>query len=234
MIQWTRELALPILIATAVLASSLYQGLTFRRTLETDSLRLGRVVLSSGDEPHFRTEHNREGSAHLLLDGDRSTFSRMYFPSDHPEGTHVIADLALSHFPGNPPMPRKPIAIRILSGHCDCKDFQDYARPRRVRLAILERRANDPDVENIIPETHVVWERLVDLPDSGEYVIPLSLPIARASRAYPENVFLLIMKLVIVDVYPGKKYFHETAIREIEYIDEDASGNRHVWSAGKE
>ncbi|MCE9597902.1 MAG: hypothetical protein K8S54_08030 [Spirochaetia bacterium] len=220
-----------LMVAVFVSGLAWLQGTKFAPTLSSDTLRRGRIVLSSGDEEHFVLANNREGSARLVLDGDPKTFSTLYFPSDHPEGTHFLADLALSHFPGNPPVSRKPTSLHFLNGPAAPADFEDYARPREVRIAMLARRANDPDVENLIPDAHVIWQSTLTFPDSRDYTIQLPIPMAESSTGYPENVKLWILKVTVLSIYPGKKYFHNVAIREIDYIDSDASSNVTTWSA---
>ncbi|MBL8021579.1 MAG: hypothetical protein JNM27_18050 [Leptospirales bacterium] len=208
------------------------QGTQFLGSLGADTLKRGRIVLSSGDEAEFSVARNREGSARLVLDGDPATYSTLYFPSSHPEGTHLLADLALSHFPGRPPVRRKPLALHFLNG-APPPVFDDFARPKEVRLALLSRRANDPDVENVIPEANIVWETTVTFPDAQDFEVPLPVSPPGPSSNYPQNVKLWILKLTVLSVYPGKKYFHNVAIREIDYIDTDEYANKTVWSAKK-
>ncbi len=212
-------------IAFAVLLGSaaLYQGVSYRANLERETLRRGRVVISTGDSAVFDASRNREGSARYLLDGQTSTCARLYFPSNHPEGTHFFAELALTHFPGKPPRLRRPRGIRIIHG------CENAAHIGKAEVSVLLRRANDIDAENVIPAPVVVYSRTIDFSRGDEEWIPLPLDFPESNQ-YPDHVSVIIVKVRILSV--REAYWHAVGIREVVYVDSDAqSGIDEVWTA---
>lgn len=217
-----------IALALLLLIVSAYQAFSFRNNLERDTLKKGRIVLSTGDEATFDAAKNREGSARLILDGDPGTCANLYFPSNHPEGTHLIAELALTHDPGNPPESRKLRGIKFLNG---CTDTGND-RIKKLEISILLRRANDPDVEKIIPEPVEMLRETVEIPDRSVVWIPFDVAPFPASPGYPDHVSLVIAKIRILETYHPEQ--HRAGIRELYYVDLDASSRRErIWSPGE-
>jgi len=212
-----------ILFSGGILIAAVVQGAWSGGHLERDTLRRGRIALSSGDFAEPSELKNRDNSVRFLLDGDLSTHTQIYFPSRHAEGTHLIAELGLTHLPG--PVPLRPVLLRF---------YQDqngqFATIRRARISILERRANDPDRENVIPPAHVVWEKTVDLEQKRISDVMLDLPMARASSVYPQNVFLVIVKITVLEIYEGIDR-NRVAVSELEYLTETADGRRIAFTA---
>jgi hypothetical protein len=214
-----------VLFAGCLLAAAAVQGIWSGRDLERDTLRRGRIALSSGDFAQPNDLKNRDNSVRFLLDGDLSTHTQIYFPSSHPEGTHLIAELGLSHLPGSEIKPLRPVLLRI---HQD--QSGRFSTIRRARISILTRRANDPDRENVIPPTQVIWEKVVDLERVPAADVILDLPPAARSGTYPENVFLIIAKIQVLEVYEGEDR-NRVAVSELEYLTETADGRRITFTA---
>lgn len=214
-----------ILFSAGILLATLLQGIWSGHDLERAALRRGRISLSSGDTAEPDELKNRENSVRFLLDGDLSTHTQIYFPSRHPEGTHLIAELGLTHLPAAVPVPLRPVLIRFHQNQSG-----RFSTIRRARISILERRANDPDRENVIPPTQVVWERTVTLSNSAVSDVALDLPMARDSLVYPQNVFLIIVKIQVLEVYEGVER-NRVAVSELEYLTETADGRRITFTA---
>ncbi len=215
------EIAGPLLVLILV-GGSVLQILDGRQDLPDRILRGGRVVLGPGLAP--------VGSFSPLLDGDPQTAVTLRFPGPPPEGSYVLADLSLTHFPAlrapgieTGPRPRRAGALRIFNGICaNCQEaeFREFGRVRRARVEILVRRANDPDVEFEIPPARVVWSQVIDFPDRpGAVAIPLAVPDPLPSAVYPVNVFYIICKIAPLEQYPGTRFPDRLAIGEIQYFD---------------
>lgn len=200
------------LFPAAILAVSLLQALVSRHSLEQDTMRKGRIALSSGDIETPDVLKNRDNSVRSLLDGDLSTHTDLYFPSRHPEGTHIIAELGLTHLPpAANPVPLRPRALRIYQN-------AGYGRIHKARISLLRRRANDPDKENLIPPVEVIYRSDVMLKDEPVQEIPLPIEQAGHSSGYPQNVFLLIARIDVLELYPSSR--NRVAINELEYLAE--------------
>lgn len=217
-----------VVLALCILLLGILQGAWSGRNLERDTLRRGRIALSSGDFAVPNEQKNRDNSVRFLLDGDLGTHTQIYFPSLHPEGTHVIAELGLTHLPpaeARPPEPLKPVLLRIYQ-----EEGGAYSRIKKARISILRRRANDPDRENVIPPTEQIWSQELLLNDAPIQEIPVTLPIAQASPRYPEHVYLIIAKIHILEIYPGRDG-NRVALQELEYLTETSGGQRYTFTA---
>lgn len=225
------------LLALVVLGVTIFQVLTSRHNLPTETLKRGRIVIVSGTPKEVSAPLKGDGSPSRLLDGNLEEAALLENPTRHPEGLFFLSDLALSHWPpekpGMPPRERRPVALVIYNGVCtDCplETFRAYPRIKKARLEILHRRANDPDVEMVIPEARIVYLTEIELPDRpGPVEIKLSLPIAEKSESYPDHVFYIITKIMPKELYPGTKAQTPVGLAEIEYVDESREGQRHVW-----
>jgi len=196
--------------------------------MERDTLKRGRIALSSGDFAVPNELTNRDNSVRFLLDGDLRTHTQIYFPSAHPEGTHLIAELGLTHLPpqaGKPPRALKPVILRIYQ-----EQSGQFSRMKKARVSILRRRANDPDRENVIPETEQIYSALVTLSDAPIEEVALQLPLAEPSGKYPQNVYLIIAKIQILEIFPGRDG-NRVALQELEYLTETAGGQRYTFTA---
>lgn len=220
-----KDSILPIFMSFGLLVISLSLVITSKTNLPQHILHKGRIVLSS--EIHA-------GKASALYDTDLNTSLVLTFPDAPPEGTYLLADLALSHFPPEQhPEPRKPQKIIVYNGRCtNCArpKFLEYSRIKKATIEILARRANDPDVENFIPPSRILYTRDVELADmAGPQSIGLEIPRAPKSISYPENVSYLIVKIIAKEVYSGTLYPNTVAIAEIQYVDSGDDGRYHTW-----
>lgn len=214
----------PLLLGALLAGGSLYQIREAGRDLPGRIMQHGRVVLSS---PGF----DDGAEPGLLVDGRTDTAAVLRFPAPPPEGAFLLSDLALTHFPGptgdpdRPLRPRRALALRLFNGACvDCseQEFRRYGRIKRARLEILQRRANDPDVEFIIPPVRLLRSVELDFPDRpGPVEIPLELPDPDPAPAYPANVFYIICKLTVLEQFPGRKFPDRVAVAELIYVDSD-------------
>ena len=225
------------LLVLGLALASVFQALRPGDRLASTILRGGRVALSSGTTTSLGPER--------VLDGDRTTATALLFPGSHPQGTFLLVDLALSHFPdpsgdpNAPLIPRRPLHLRIFNGpcqNCDHRTFQRSGRIKRARLELLKRRANDPDVEFEIPPTQILETHDLILPDSPAPVtVEFQQPPAPPSDKYPGTSFYIICKLTVLEIYPGSVDSDIIHVRELEYVDEVAqpalqgAGHRFHW-----
>ncbi len=227
---------LPVLIVTAL---SLWQSTAFRNDLAGHILRSGRLVLSSGDFIHHKSDPQRNGNDDHVIDGDLESAAVLLYPSPHPQGTWLLIDLGLSHWPAPEsdaaPRPRKPAYVEIFNGpctRCDGTRFRSHGRWKSVRVELLARRANVMDEEYVIPPEEVLWSRLIRLPDApGPERLDLSdVPQAPPSSGWPENMSYIRIKFTALDVYPGERFDDRIALSEIVYADVDPeSGAIFRW-----
>ena len=142
-------------------------------------------------------------------------------PVPDPRTLQITIELALSHFPGNPPTPNPLHELTIWSGNQKSPgDFQDFARPRRVRIIFYEQRLVDIDKEYRLMELpHYIGDLSLELKDSPRpQNFDLSfLPRPAASTAFPENISQVWMRIIVESIYPGKRYRNRLAISEIDY-----------------
>lgn len=184
-----------------------------------------------------------------VIDGDLNSPVFLKYPQNTTEGVYLLMDMALSHFPANaedirgPNSPeessfqiddlcineedhlrnRKPAGLYLYNGwctHCDENTFHMFSRMKDIELIFYERRANDPDVEYLIPPVSVMETRQVTLRDGEDPVfIPLSNPHFPVSETYPQNVTYLIIKVVVHTIYEGELHPELLAVREAVYAD---------------
>lgn len=217
-------IALPPLVIALI---SVFQVVYSGSRLTTLTLRNGRIVLSSGEYIFDRADPEKSGSVKNIIDGNLQTAAILPFPGPPPEGTYLLIDSALSHWPpahpGDRPRPRKPAAIRLYNGpcgRCPVEDFRRYSRIRRARIQILNRQANDPDREFLHERTFPIKTMMFDFPDTaGPIDIPLNLPVAPPSPGYPRNVSYIVSKITILEVYPGTEFPGRVAVAEFLYGD---------------
>lgn len=218
------NLLLPILIVGAVISITVFQTRQDDDDLARTSIRGGRIVLSSGDISRTALLPGVIGTAPAALDSNRENPALLRHPSGHPEGTYLLMDLALSHWPSaSEPLKRKPVSVTIYNGPCsNCTEqrFRSVSRIRRGRLEILYRRANNPDVEFLIPEARIVYSTEFTLPDSPDpVVIPIFPPLPDESPGYPEKMNYIIGKLIVLGIYPGEIERGIVAVGEVVYND---------------
>lgn len=214
------------LLFTILLASvSFWQGYTWRTDLATYILHQGRIVLSPGQNPGDPVFSS--GSLQNLVDSNLESFMHIALHVEHPHGAHLLADLAMSHWPaaGNvlKPQARRPVAILIYAGSCNlCGSvkFRAYDRPRKIRLDLLIRKANNPDQDYEIPPVSLLASQewlLEDRP--GPQRIDFDLPAFKKSSAWPDNMNYIIARLLILDTFVGQVFPGRVAISELIYID---------------
>ena len=211
--------------ALALATIAVYQSRGYASDLASYVLFRGRIVLSSGDLVFAPDDPEENGAASHVLDGDVNSPAILAFPAQHPHGTFLLIDTALSHWPGEPPQARRPLQLEIYNGACgpDCdpRRFHRYGRMRNVTLQLLARRANNPDEEFVIPQAHPIWERSLELPDRpGPIVVPLSdAPAAPPATAWPENMSYWIVRGQVHTIYPGQVFADRFALAEVRYSD---------------
>ena len=213
----------PVLL---VLVSFFQYGIS-RRNLRPLVLQGGRLMVHSPEDPEIIRNRFDFLSSRNLLDGDPETGSLLKYPSSHPQGTFVFWDMGLTHFPpGNgkiSPAQRQARLFRIESGAChNCPGslFEEYSRPKEILLEVHYRQANDPDVDFFFPEPVRIYRKsltLEDRPDPQDF--PLNLPLPPNTSEYPRGVFLIVGKITVNSVYPGKIRPDLVAIRELDYGD---------------
>ena len=226
------------LLAVALAAIAFWQAALQGENLPARVLDSGRIVLSSGFIAYDSRDPLRSGDDDNLLDGDPETPAVLRHPSGHPEGTTwFLIDLALSHWPalrGGAPRPRRPVSLRIWNGvcaQCPPEVFRRYSRIKRARLQLLQRRANRPDVEYIIPQAEPFGEYEINLPDRpGPVTIEFTgAELAPASPGWPDQIQYLIAKLIIIEIYPGSEFSDRVAVGETLYTDADEQGAAFAW-----
>ena len=185
----------------------------------------GRLVLAPGQtkgNPDFDSSNLQN-----LVDDDSNTFMLIDYPAEVNEKTYILVDLGLTHWaPQNKlggPTSRKAVALKIANGSClDCApmEFQQHARLKKIRVDILYRQANNVDQDYKYPQINSVYSTFADLPDHpGVTTIDLSkVPIPLKSKSWPQNMFYIVAKIVIYDIYK-EKADQKLAIAEVAYID---------------
>ncbi|MEQ9365996.1 MAG: hypothetical protein RIF32_17265 [Leptospirales bacterium] len=221
----------PTLLVLGLTGVALFQATGYAERLADYALFRGRIVLSSGDLVFPADDPGTNGEAAAVLDGDPDRAAILRFPAEHPHGTFLLIDTALTHSPGTtaeaPPRPRRAVSLRIFNGvclRCDPKRFTEYGRIKRARLEILYRRANNPDEEFVIPEARPVLERVLEFPDRpGGFTVSLEdLPAPPPSSGWPENMSYMITHIQVLEIYPGTRFADRFAVGEVVYRDRPA------------
>lgn len=225
---------MPVGAAALLLAFSLFQALGYRADLPAYILAHGRIVLSSGDLVLPPDDAQRNGAAQRVQDGRRDTAAILRFPAEHPHGTFLLLDTALTHSPADQPgtsRVRRPESLEFYNGACvECSDseFRRYGRLKRVRIDLLHRQANNPDEEFVIPEARPVYSLEATLADRpGPQRISLNGASAPApADDWPVGMHYIITRLQILEVYPGQEFADRFALTEVIYSDRDGSATQ--------
>ena len=205
--------------------------------IRKNTLLYGRDVITNGEIIFPSDDPKRDGSGHNVHDGDPESAAVIPYPGAPPEGTFILLDAGLSHFPaenGGPQRKRLPLYITLFNGPCtDCKrnDFTATARIKKMRAEFLRRQANDPDVDFYFPETKPVYTVVLDVPDRpGPFKIPVNVNPPEESERYPENTFYYRIKITVLDIHSGTLFNDRVSVAEIEYTDQDMdTGITKVW-----
>ncbi|MCB1327092.1 MAG: hypothetical protein KDK35_17780 [Leptospiraceae bacterium] len=217
---------LPAGFALLLSAVAFLQATAFRSDLADRVLESGRVVLAPEAIPVSREDPGLDGSLSNLEDGDPETAAVVAYPANHPEKTHFLIDLALTHWPGingGPPRARVPVAIVVRNGlctNCDRSRFEDYSRVRRAEFSILYRHANRIDEDYEIPPVREVWTRTITLPDSPDpFSIFPDLSPPPASNGWGDHMDYIILRIRVETVYPGNRFPGRLALAEVTWKD---------------
>lgn len=130
---------------------------------------------------------------------------------------------------------RKPVSLEIIPGACTrpCNSVQwnEYSRPKLIRLTFYERLANDPDQDFGYPQTEQIAKPvMVELNDKWQpQTIDLNLINIRFSSE--NQMHMLIVKLEVIDVYGGRN--PQIAIAEMIYTDHRQNQN-YRWQVSDE
>lgn len=140
-------------------------------------------------------------------------------PTDMP---YLQMELAITHFPGNPPLKNQPERIVLWSGGDKKSGFKQYARPRKIRLVVFDQEVVDVDREYRIPDLpDYLTEKTIILRDTPEaQVINLDfISPPEDSPAFPKNIRQLWVRMEFLSFYPAVKGdgSESFAIREIDY-----------------
>jgi len=228
---------IPLFAIFAIAGSAFYLFTKSVEELPLYTLERGRLIFTPGEFVYPPDDPGKNGQANNIHDCDPETAAVIPYPAVPPEGSYILMDLALSHYPGangDRPRARKSALLRFYNGACtNCTEdkFQSYPRIKRARIEILKRRANDPDVEYVHPPVEKVLEWEQTFPDRpGPFDMALHLPPWPESARYPENVSNILVKLTVLEIYPGTKFNDRVAITEMEYADTPAGGGPlHFW-----
>lgn len=196
-------LASVLLITT----QSLYSGLA--RDPEKIILQTARTVIVPGQLYSYG-----KNSPQSLYISDQTAL--IPYPHDHIEGSHFFAELGFTHFPSKNhifPECRKPARIEI---HQTGKN-SPYSRIKKADIEILYRAANDPDRDFAFPVPEVIEALSVDFSNTKQ-VLHLSIDREPQSPVYPLNMYVIILKLIVRDVYSGPN--SNIAIEKLVYIDQ--------------
>jgi len=222
--------------ALIILVATYLQIRTPLEEIRRKTLIYGRDVIVNGEISFSADDPSRDGSPHNVHDGNLETAAVIPYPGKPPEGSFILLDAGLSHFPsdGNRILPeRNPLHVTIYNGSCTkctTDEFKKIPRIKTIRFEFLKRRANDPDVEFLFPETKPVQIENFTLHDSpGPFIIPVKIPPPKLSKQYPENVFYYRIKITVLDIHAGTQYNDRVSVAEIEYTDRDADGNLKTW-----
>ncbi len=216
-------------IASALLLGgfSWLQALRSSRDLPGGILRTGRIVLSSPLWPVPLRDRPRLGRGLLVVDRDPETATVLRFEPAR-TAAFLLVDVGLSHDPPRQrPRARRPYLVQIFAGPCtSCirHAFRSYGRPRRMRLELYGRQANNPDREfrHEPPLLLREWStELEDRPGPQPVLIP-HVPVL-PSEGYPQNVKYLSLKIIVETVYPGERFPETVAFAEVVYADVDAA-----------
>ncbi len=228
------KIAVPAGAAALLLMFSLLQALGYRADLPAYILAHGRIVLSSGDFVFPQDDAQQNGSARRVQDGRGATAAILRFPADHPHGTFLLLDTALTHSPAKQTgasRVRRPEALLFYSGpcvRCEAGEFRRYARLKRVRIDLLHRRANNPDEVFVIPDARPVYSLEVTLEDRpGPQRIALNnAPTPAPAADWPAGMHYIITRLQILEVYPGQEFTDRFALTEVVYSDRDGAAEQ--------
>jgi hypothetical protein len=98
-------------------------------------------------------------------------------------------------------------------------------------VEFLVRRANNVDEEYVIPQAVPVWIREIVLLDQpGPQTIRLDgVPASSPSSGWPENMNYLILKISVLETYPGAVFPDRVALAETLYSDRGQDGAIKEW-----
>ena len=238
-----------IIISGAIFATAIFAFFSYRQysssilDLAANTLFRGRIILGTEIFNYDSRDPNRTGNLKNIQDGDLDSAVILAYPSRHPEGAHLLIDTALSHWPpdnkSSSPRTRVPRKIIVYNGpctNCERSEFRSYSRIKRARIEFLVRQANDPDQEFLHEKTLpllILEKNFEDRP--GPQTIEFNSLTFKESSGYPDQVFYIVLKVSILDVYPGSEFPNRAALSELTYMD--ASGESgpkaktglHIW-----
>lgn len=218
------------LILSIIIAAAIFESRMAQPDLATFVRINGRQVIAPGqkqDNPDYHRINLRN-----LIDGDPDTSILLKHPANLPESTYILVDLGLTHWARRinekAPTTRKANKIQIINGSCQrCPSdrFKQTARLKKIRIDLLYRQANNVDKEYEFPPVRVVSSKTVEINDSQDTIqVDLSeISPPKSSQRWPENMFYIIAKVVILDLYPGT-IDNRVAIAELIYLDQPVRG----------
>lgn len=140
-----------------------------------------------------------------------------------PERLYIQMRMGLTHFPGHPPLLNLPEKLLLWSGdQSDARHFQDYSRPRRIRLIFFKQELVDIDREVRFPDPPDFWaEKDLTLEDrTGVQSVNLDfLPPVAEARAFPKGIYQIWLRIEIETVYPGRLHPDQVALSEVDYAE---------------
>ena len=138
-----------------------------------------------------------------------------------PDVLHFSLELGLSHFPDHPPRPNPLLRVFLWPGNqIDLIHFQDYARPKGIRLLFFRQKLVDVDRDFQFPGPPEFWaEKRIVLEDrQGVQIVDTDfLPAIEVSERFPVNIYMLWLRVEVESFYPGRKYADQVAFTEIDF-----------------
>lgn len=220
-------------VIVILVTSVFFQTRLSEKTLAANILRKGRLLIHS-PSADFREYKNTKGAFHNIPNRSYNFFTSnndtplylKYFPDSE---TYILWDTALTHLPGktthDTPVENYPVTLTFsqrIPGTPELSDrsvSSDFARIKKAVFQVYLRQANDPDKENFMPEPRLIHSEDVEFPENAVilyYKMPdLKKIISGSSRLYPQNVFLVVIKLQIKEIYPGRIYKDILALKEL-------------------
>ena len=227
---------LPLGICLALLAFSITQALYFRADLR-------KLMLETGRRTQYKVSSDKKDwlyDAKKLFDGNLQSFARIPFIEMEEGKAELSIELALTHFPSPKdkpiPIPRRPILLEIYNGacsQCSLSIFQKHNRIRTGRLELLLRKLKLPIVDYLLPEEISIWQKKIFFPDRpGPQKIDLSsLLFYRTQENELREIGVVILRVYVDSIYPGKLEREKLSLAEIRYADQDLFQKTkvHYW-----
>jgi hypothetical protein len=201
---------------------------------QADRKDLDAIVENHRDNnPEIHLENQHSDISHIFDNSlnnprnflDHKTDQPLYLKFSKSSETFILWDVSLTHVPGASlkavPVEKFPDSVSLAIRPILYKEKSDFAGIRKAVFSVYLRQANDPDKENHMPEPTLIHSEIIELAEDIKS-INLKMPdfkklLPGSSEKYPHNVFLILAKLKVKEIYPGRVFKDIISLKELPH-----------------